>query len=111
MSKWYDHYSSKLPRLSDQEKQIVEYITGRIPLLLRPLFDMNKFNEEKFLLSPELRKVYMDVSRFFTNRIDAPKKYEVDRYVLFPQWFSSTFIQILCHYGSMSSTISCCTKL
>jgi hypothetical protein len=82
MEKWYIHYSSKLPTLSDQERQIVEYLTGRVPLLLRGLFGIKKFNEEEFLRLPDLVKVDLDVSDFFEARIDTLKEHRKDRYVL-----------------------------
>ena len=82
MKEWYKHHLSELPRLSDQERQIVEYLTGRIPLLLRGLFGIKKFNEEEFLRLPDLVKVDLDVSDFFEARIDTLKEHRKDRYVL-----------------------------
>ena len=94
MKEWYKHHLSELPRLSDQERQIVEYLTGRIPLLLRGLFGIKKFNEEEFLRSPDLLKVKVDVSIFFKARINALNEYEKDLYVLCPpvRYLSSTFL-------------------
>jgi len=106
---WYIHYSSKLPTLSDQERQIIEYLTGRIPLLLRVLFSIEKFNEEEFLRFSDLVKVNWDVSTFFMERIEMLKEDQKDVYVLcLPvRYLSSTFLQILRHHGSMSSKFSC----
>jgi len=84
MNKWYTHFSSKLPTLSDQERQIVEYITGRIPLFLRALFGIEKFNEEMFLRSSDLLTVGMDVTDFFMNRQKMLEGYKKDEYVLDP---------------------------
>jgi hypothetical protein len=111
MQEWYKHYSSELPRLSDQERQIVEYLTGRIPLLLRVLIGIKKFNEEEFSRFPDLQKVDVDISNFFRARINALKEDEKDEYVLCPPvlYFSSMFLQLLRHHGSISSTISCRT--
>jgi hypothetical protein len=109
MKEWYKHYLSKLPSLSDQERQIVEYLTGRIPLL-RVLFGIKKFNEQVFLHFPDLKKVGLDVSDFFKARINALNEDQMDEYVLcLPVRYSSTFFQILRHHGSMYSTIFCRT--
>jgi hypothetical protein len=113
MDKWYTHFSYKLPTLSDQERQFVEYITGRIPLLLRPLFKIKKFDEATFLRSPDLLKVNADVINFFMAQEKALKGCMRVEYVLSPpvRCLSSTFLQIFQHHGSMSSTISCRTGL
>ena len=94
MEKWYIHYSPELPRLSDQERQIVEYLTGRVPLLLRGLLGIKKFNEEEFLRLPDLVKVDVDVSDFFEARIRTLTEQQKDEYVLcLPvHYLSSTFL-------------------
>ena len=94
MEKWYIHYSFKLPTLSDQERQIVEYLTGRVPLLLRGLFGIKKFNEEEFLRLPDLVKVDLDVSDFFEARIRTLTEQQKDEYVLYlpVHYLSSTFL-------------------
>jgi hypothetical protein len=96
MDKWYTHFSYKLPTLSDQERQFVEYITGRIPLLLRPLFKIKKFDEATFLRSPDLLKVNTDVFNFFMAQEKALKGRMKAEYVLSPQ--SAAFLQHFFRY-------------
>jgi hypothetical protein len=37
MSAWWLRYEEKLPRLSSTQRVRIEYLTGSVPLLLRPL--------------------------------------------------------------------------
>jgi hypothetical protein len=53
----------------------VEFLTGRIPLLLRALFDITKFDEETFLGSMYLKKVEADISVYFTAKMRELKDY------------------------------------
>jgi hypothetical protein len=65
---WYRHYVDKIPQLSDKNRRIVEYLTGRIPLLLRALFDGAQFDEASFMNHKDLLKVKEDVLRFFEGK-------------------------------------------
>jgi len=67
-NQWFNHHNHKLPQLTTNERQIVEYLTGRIPLLLRCLFDIQHFDESKFMNFPDLIKVNDDISKFFRTR-------------------------------------------
>jgi len=81
MKHWRQHYSQKLPYLSEDDWGLIEYLTGRIPLLLRALFQFKdeKFTEHEFLASAELRKVVSDVNKFTRdNGPESRKKHEAD---------------------------------
>jgi hypothetical protein len=69
MQCWYRHFSDSLPSegFGPQERLVVEYLTGRIPLLLRDLlqFKGQPYDEPKFLLSGGLQKVRRDIAEFY----------------------------------------------
>jgi hypothetical protein len=65
---WFIHHAAKLPPLSDQERRLVEYLTGSIPLLLRPLFDHEQFDETRFVGHEDLSRVKADVIDFFFDK-------------------------------------------
>jgi hypothetical protein len=69
MKWWYKHFSDSLPNkgFGKKERLIVEYFTGRIPLLLRDLlqFQGQPFNESLFLSSDGLQKVTHDIVEFY----------------------------------------------
>jgi hypothetical protein len=57
--------------LSPEQRQVVEYLTGRIPLLLRCLLGIQNFVESDFRDIPELRKVNLDVNNFFASKYES----------------------------------------
>ncbi|KAM6502196.1 hypothetical protein JOM56_002173 [Amanita muscaria] len=61
---WFIRHSHQIPQLSAEQRQRVEYLTGRIPLLLRCLINMNNFVESEFRNIPDLRDVTVDVEKF-----------------------------------------------
>jgi len=65
---WFTHHGRKIPQLSAKQRQRVEYLTGCIPLLLRCLFNVNKFVELEFRNLSELRNVNLDIGIFFRNK-------------------------------------------
>jgi hypothetical protein len=68
MRQWFIHHASKLPPLTNEQRQLIAYLTGRIPLLLRPLFDQEHFNEQHFLDNKDLYKVNVEVMDFFLQK-------------------------------------------
>jgi len=82
MREWWKHYKSRLPNLEKHEKELVEDITGRVPLLLDALLDLGqrrdtdsagptmpttknyKEVEIDFLGSPELKRIVAQVEDF-----------------------------------------------
>lgn len=60
-------YNDHLPTTTDDEKECIEDITGCIPLLLCALFEYSgqafKDIKFKFLESPELKKVSIQVNK------------------------------------------------
>jgi len=62
---WFRHYSPRLPKLSSENGRLVDYLTGRLPLLLRSLFDVRNFDEQHFLTSHDLHQIRLDVVGFF----------------------------------------------
>ena len=73
MKKWWT-LPNDLPVLNDVEKRRIEYITGGIPLLLRPLIGLGregkhfKAVEPTFLNSPELQAVAKNVHTFMDSK-------------------------------------------
>jgi len=67
---WF--YSGNLLTLSSEDRQLVEYLTGRIPLLLRSLFDFKNtaFNEQEFLNCRDLSKVNQDIVNFYRAKAE-----------------------------------------
>jgi hypothetical protein len=57
--------------LSPEQRQIVEYLTGSIPLLLRCLFNVENFVESDFRDITELRQVDLDVNDFFFTKYES----------------------------------------
>jgi len=71
--KWFEHHPDRLPKLSENDWEVVEYLTGRIPLLLRSLFEFQdkSFDETKFLECPDLVKVNNDITSFYHTMIES----------------------------------------
>src|SRR2546425_3899819 len=71
MKQWWTHHSSLLPNppLDEDQRQLVESLTGRIPLLLRALFEFRQqgipFDEDQLLQSNDFRKVKDDIFAFY----------------------------------------------
>jgi len=67
MQKWWMLYKDRLPNVNDSEKEYIEDITGRTPLLLCALLKLGgqdfKDVKSKFLASPELEKVPIQVEK------------------------------------------------
>jgi hypothetical protein len=65
MQKWWMLHEKDLPKVDESEKEYIEDVTGRIPLLLRVLLRLGRQNFEdvksEFLKSPELSKVPLQV--------------------------------------------------
>jgi hypothetical protein len=68
MDHWFIHHAAKLPQLTSEQRQLIGYLTGRIPLLLRPLFDQENFNEQRSLDHKDLKKVNVEVIHFFIQK-------------------------------------------
>jgi hypothetical protein len=81
MKQWWIHHRGKVPIFEDDEKARVEDLTGRIPLLLRPLLDFAEkpFHdiEQKFWMHRDLAAIEVNVRVFSdANREDEPANYE-----------------------------------
>ncbi|KAH9953864.1 hypothetical protein BGW80DRAFT_1451367 [Lactifluus volemus] len=68
---WFILHDRQIPRLSDEQRRLVEHLTGRIPLLLRHLFNMANFDEQKFREITDLRNVGLQVSQFFRTKYES----------------------------------------
>ncbi|KAM6502225.1 hypothetical protein JOM56_002202 [Amanita muscaria] len=66
---WFIYHDHQIPQLSAEQRQRVEYITGRIPLLLRCLLNINNFVELEFRDIVDLRNVTVDVEKFFRAKL------------------------------------------
>ncbi|KAF8221565.1 hypothetical protein L208DRAFT_1462363 [Tricholoma matsutake] len=66
---WFILHVSRIPQLSAEQRERVEYLTGRIPLLLRCLFNMTNFDELKFRNMPDLLNVAFQVESFFRTKV------------------------------------------
>lgn len=55
------------------DRKLVEYLTGRIPLLLRILIDSETFDYDRLLRHEDIRKVKDDIIEFFRE-----KKYDLN---------------------------------
>lgn len=68
MEQWWIHHQGKVPIFEDGDKAKVEDLTGRIPLLLRPLLDFAEkpFHdiEQKFWMHRDLAAVGVNVTLF-----------------------------------------------
>lgn len=82
MKQWWINQEKKVPILGDDEKAGVEDLTGRIPLLLRPLlhFAEKPFDEIKteFWMHRDLVAVKENVFEFSTQKAknETPLNYE-----------------------------------
>jgi hypothetical protein len=66
MKHWWSHYKERVPKFeSCVERERVEYLTGRIPLLLRPLLKFNGKDfsdvEDSFLEQPEIMAIEKNI--------------------------------------------------
>lgn len=83
---WFQHYKDQLPKpeLESEEQEIVDTLSGHVPLLLRPLlkFQGKKFNQLGFLHSEELNQVGMHITQFFNDKLQSlPNKNRRDQYL------------------------------
>src|SRR6266487_4461772 len=76
MEQWWKHYSCSLPspRLEEDQRLLVESLTGRIPLLLHGLsqFEGKPFDERQFLASRDIAKVWDDIYAFYQILKEGP---------------------------------------
>ena len=73
MKQWWHHYEDKLPKFENVEERVeVEELTGRIPLLLRPLlrFCQQKYRsvERDFWACPEIEDVRQNIEQFSESK-------------------------------------------
>jgi hypothetical protein len=73
MEQWWHHHEDMLPKFENDEERVeVEELTGRIPLLLRPLlrFCQQKYRavEGDFWASPELAAVRRNIEQFSMSK-------------------------------------------
>jgi hypothetical protein len=68
---WFDHYADKIPALTSLERKFVEYVTGRIPLLLRALFYFQDkpFKRVEFMKCEDIAEVQTNVAQFFSQKM------------------------------------------
>ena len=82
---WFAHHTAELPKGSQENRGFIEYITGRIPLLLHSLLDFKTemFDEPTFLKSTQMRLVERHVTLFYTGLLERePSGYDLDGYVV-----------------------------
>lgn len=81
MNQWWIHHNKQVPIFEAGEKSRVEDLTGRIPLLLRPLlqFAGKPFNEieQGFWRHDDLAAVRENIMKFSAEkRAKEPENYE-----------------------------------
>ena len=71
MTSWWNYHESELPPLDGDTREFVEYMTGRVPLLLRSLFQFKSgiFDRARFLQSTELVRVRKQINTFYERRL------------------------------------------
>ena len=67
MAIWWERNRTTLPTLNESDREWVEELTGRIPLLLKPLsqFADQVFDEEKFLCCHEVQTMKENIESFY----------------------------------------------
>jgi len=70
---WWKHHKNKLPKFGDEEDmRDIQDFTGRIPLLLRPLFEFGQRNfcgvENDFRAASEIVAVGLNIKEFADER-------------------------------------------
>ena len=88
MEAWWGHYRSDVPNFeTDADRMEVEELTGRIPLLLRPLLRFGSHNfrtvEDNFWMEPDLLAVGKNI-RDFASRTKSKGDPEYERLVWKP---------------------------
>ena len=73
MEQWWPHHEDKLPKFENDEERVeVEELTGRIPLLLRPLlrFCQQEYRtvERDFWRCPEIVAVRKNIVQFSESK-------------------------------------------
>ena len=71
MEQWWHHHEHELPKFeNDKERVEIEDLTGRIPLLLRPLvrFSQRKYLAVDFWVCPEIDAVQRNIKEFFESK-------------------------------------------
>ena len=73
MEQWWHHHEDKLPMFENDEERVeVEDLTGRIPLLLRPLLQFCQQRycavEGDFWACPEIDAVRRNIEKFSESK-------------------------------------------
>lgn len=66
---WFKHHegSPTLSQLTPLDREFIEDITGRIPLLLQPLLQMDKFDQMSFLNCKAMTNVTTNITAFYNE--------------------------------------------
>ncbi|KAF8343536.1 hypothetical protein F5887DRAFT_918364 [Amanita rubescens] len=80
-NQWFKWHGHRIPSLSDKQRQQVEYLTGRIPLLLCCLFKITDFSEPEFRNTPVLHNVKSDVDEFARTKLILLKGLNKEKYL------------------------------
>jgi hypothetical protein len=65
---WFYHHSKNLPKFSDEQMQVVKYLSGKVPLLLRPLLGLKEFKESAYIKCKVLWSVNLAVDAFYRTK-------------------------------------------
>ena len=80
---WFTNHADDLPTGAQENRKFIEDITGRLPLLLRPLLDMKvreeAFDISTFLGSTQMELVVEDITHFFKSAL---YRYGHDRWII-----------------------------
>ncbi|PVF91067.1 hypothetical protein CPB86DRAFT_803090 [Serendipita vermifera] len=69
---WFKHYARQLPSLTLQDKNLIMYLTGSVPLLLRAVFRFKKsgFDEHKFMECRDVLVIRRGVTQLFHGKME-----------------------------------------
>ena len=80
---WFTNHANDLPTGALENRQFIEDVTGRLPLLLRPLLDFKAreeaFDTSTFLGSTQMELVVEDITPFYKGVLH---RYGHDRWVI-----------------------------
>jgi hypothetical protein len=112
MKQWWIHHKEKVPIFGGDDKARVEDLTGRIPLLLRPLlhFAEKPFHEidQEFWMHRDLATVGKNVLEFAAEKMEnEPQNYE-RRVAILVIVLGTVFISAIRFY--LSTLVGCLTS-
>src|SRR5436305_12965318 len=78
MQHWWENYKDQLPTTTDEEKVRIEYLTGGVPLLLRPLLELCKVLGDGLAMPSKVSEQLNDEPHTLSDALDIRNDRQVE---------------------------------